>query len=97
MTSVDDEMHQLQARIEGHDRHISDLSLVVFGNSTMHVIGLAERLNKIESMLAELVTWQREVKLLLKVGVGLLATITGGTGIMVWPQVAQILGRLAGG
>ena len=97
MTQADDEMRQIIARLDGTDRHIADLSLVVFGNDTMRVIGLAERFVKIESMLTDLVGWQRDVKLLLKVGVGLLTVITGGTGIIAWPQIAVLLGKAAGG
>jgi len=92
-----DEMKQVIARLDGTDRQISDLSLVVFGNDTLRVVGLAERFVKIEAMLKDLVGWQRDIKLLLKIGVGLLTVLTGGTGVMAWPQIAAVLGKIAGG
>jgi hypothetical protein len=97
MPVTEAEMREVTARLNGHDHSLSDLSLVVFGNDTMHVIGMAERFTKIETMLNDLVAWQRDVKLLLKIGVGLLTVITGGTGVIAWPQLAAILAKVAGG
>jgi len=97
MAPTEADMKEVHARLSGHDNHISDLSLVVFGNDTMHIPGLAERIENIEKMLQELVSWQRDVKLLLKIGVGLLTVITGGTGVIAWPQLAAILAKVAGG
>jgi len=76
MAPTDADMKELVSRLNGHENNISDLSLVVFGNDTMHIPGLAERIENIEKMLQELVSWQRDVKLLLKIGVGLLTVIT---------------------
>jgi hypothetical protein len=97
MAPTEAEMKEVFTRLNGHDSHITSLNLVVFGNDTMHVVGMAERLSMIEKMLTELIAWQRDVKLLLKVGIGLLTVITGGTGVIAWPQLVAILAKVAGG
>ena len=97
MPVTEAEMKEVLTRLNGHDNYITSLSMVVFGNDTMHVVGMAERLTTIEKMLTELVAWQRDVKLLLRVGIGLLTLITGGTGVIAWPQIAILLAKVVGG
>jgi len=84
-------------RLDGHDRHIADLSVVVFGNLTMQVPGLARRADQTERRIDGIEDYLREQKLLFRVGVGLLTALTAGGGIALWPSILATLAKIVGG
>lgn len=96
MVPADDEMKTLTARLDDHARQLQNMSLVLYGSEAMHMVGLAERLQKIEQMLGDLVSWQKDVKTLVKVGVLLLGTSTLGTLASAYPQLKFLLEMLGG-
>jgi hypothetical protein len=69
-----DRLRQVDDRLNIHARRFDDLGLVVMGSDELKVKGLIERTATIETLLAGLVQWQRDMQLWAKIVVGLLAT-----------------------
>lgn len=90
-------MKVVTARLDEHERQLSSMSLILYGSEAMHLVGLTERLAKIEAVLESVVAWQREVKTTLRVGTAMLGASALFSGLQAWPQVRALLIVLGGG
>lgn len=79
---------EMQHRMEGFDRRmidieaeLSNLKTSVYGDNNRHIQGLLEQfaalraeIGNLRTDLSELLTWRREVTLMLRIGLGFLGT-----------------------
>ena len=88
-----DRLRQMEERQNIHARRFDDLTLVVVGDERIKVKGLIERTQDIETLLADLLQWRRDVMIWGRVALGLLAFGALGE----WLPYVQVLLKVIGG